>query len=118
MFCYPAFRYLICFHVTDNEKFFSNSVSWVLLFLPGSFLKDGYLHLLLIDLVMKEENLLVFVIGIHFRKTLQISFSGSPRESGGKDGCLDYKCDCGVNDFDIVCHGLCLELNRMLEIAN
>ncbi len=118
MLCCPTFRYLKSFHVTDNEKSFSNSVSWVLLFLPGSFLKDGYLHLLLIDLVVKKDDLLVFVVNIHGCKTFQASFAGSARESGSKDGCFDNQCNRRINDVGIICHDLCLELNRMMEVAN
>ena len=118
MLCYPTFRYLKSFHVTDNEKSFSNGVSRVLLSLPGSFLKDGYLHLLLIDLVAKEDNLFVFAVNIHSGKPFQASFASSSRESGSKNSCFDDECNSRVNDFDIICHNLSLELNRMMEIVN
>ena len=88
---------------------------------PGPVMQPGnihYLHLLLIDLITKKDDLLVFVVNIHFGKSLQASFAGSARESGRENSCLDDQCNCCVNDFDIICHDLCLELNRMMEVVS
>jgi len=59
--------------ITENEELFAERISLVYVLPLASFLKDGDLHLLLVDLVTKEDDLLVFVIGIHFRKSFQAS---------------------------------------------
>jgi hypothetical protein len=70
-----------------------------------------------IDLVAKEDDLFVFVIGIHFRKPFQATFAGSSGESGCQDGCLDNQRDCGVGNLDIVCHNRYLELKLNKEMV-
>jgi hypothetical protein len=107
MLSYPASGYLKGFHMTDNEQPFSKSVSWILLFFPGTFLKDGYLHLLLIDLIAKKDDLFVFVVNIHFGKSLQASFASSSRESGSQNRSLNNKFDSRINSIYIFDHGLC-----------
>ena len=82
MFGYSASRYLKSFHVAKDEQLFPKRISFVGVFLLKSFLKDGYLYLLLIDLIAKKDDLLVFVVNIHGCKTFQASFAGSAGESG------------------------------------
>ncbi len=72
--------------MTDNEQPFPKSISFVYSLLLKSFLKDDYLHLQLIDLVAKEDDLFVFGVGVHSIKPFQASFAGSSRESGRQDG--------------------------------
>ena len=67
----------------------------------------SYLHLLLIGLIAKKDDLFVFVVNIHFGKSLQDSFANSSRESGSKNSSLDNKCNSRVNDFDIICVMIC-----------
>lgn len=45
-------------------------------------------------------------------------FADSSGESSGENGRLDNKCNSCVNDFDVFCRDMCLELNRMMELAN
>jgi len=86
------------------------SVAVVCLFLLDPFLKNGNLHLLLIDLVAEEDDFLLFVVGVHFRQAFQASFAGSSGESGGKNRSFNDQCNRGVDNLDIVCHNLVLNL--------
>ena len=76
----------------------------------NGFISD--LHLLLVDLVTKKKNLLVFIICIHLLKPFQASFSGSGRESGRQKGGFNDECDCGIDNVEIVCHNQYLKLNK------
>jgi hypothetical protein len=74
----------------------------VRVFLLKSFLKDGDLHLLLINLVSKKDDLFVFVVNIHFRKTLQTSFADSPRKSCCKNSGLNNQFDSRIDNIYII----------------
>jgi len=54
-------------------------------------------------------------VGIHFRNLFQALFAGSSGESGGEKGGFNDQGNCGVDNLDICCHNLCLELNGMIE---
>lgn len=65
------------FHVRENEHLFPERISFVGVFLMKPFLKNGNLHLLLINSVAEEDDLLVFLVDLHFRQPFQASFAGS-----------------------------------------
>lgn len=56
-----SFTFLKDFHVREDEELFLECIPFVGVFLLQSFLKDGYLHLLLIDLIANKDDLFVFL---------------------------------------------------------
>ncbi len=92
------------FHVAKDEELFPECITFVGVFLLKSFLKNGYLHLLLIDLVTEKDDFLVFIIDLHLRKPFEASSSGSAGESGREDGSFNDQANRGVDNLDIVCH--------------
>ena len=79
-------------------------------------LKDSYLHLLLIEFVTKKDDLFVFGVSIHFRKSFQASFANSSRELGCEDGCFNNERSCCINNVGILGLNLCLEFNKTIKI--
>ena len=65
-------------------------------------------------LVMKKDDLFVFVVSIHFRKSFQASFADSSGESGCEKGGFNDQSNCGIDNIEIVSHNLCLKLNKMI----
>jgi hypothetical protein len=69
-----------------------------------SLLENGYLYLLLIDLVTKKDDFLIFVVGIHFRQPFQASFAGSSGESGSYNGRFNDQCNSMGDDVQVLAH--------------
>lgn len=50
------------------------------------------------------------------QELFQATFSSSSRELSCKDGGLNNQCNRGIDNLDICCHNLYLELNKRMKI--
>ena len=83
-----VFGHLESFHITENEKLFAKRISLVGVFLLESFLKNGDLHLLLIDLVAKKDNLFVFLIASILESRFRLRLRTLPENRAARRAAL------------------------------
>lgn len=104
MFGDPASGDLKDFHVTEDIELFADRISLMGIVLLKPFLKNDNLHLLLMDRIAQEDDLLVFFVDVHFRELFQVTMAGSSGESCSQEGGLDDESNRGVDNLDGVSH--------------
>ena len=77
MFIYLSSGYLESLHMPEYEKSFSYCVSGLGLVFLYAFLQDSDLGIELINLVLEEEDFLVFLINGHGSQAFEATFSNS-----------------------------------------
>jgi hypothetical protein len=89
----------------EDEKPFTDLISWLFAPIVELFLKDRELHFELIDPVFEKEDFLGFGIRVYGSQSFQASPTDPSRESGGQQGGSDEEREGGVENVEALCHG-------------
>ena len=104
MFSHLSPGYLESFHMPEYEQPFSNGVMGLFLVFINMFQENGILSLQLIELILEEDDFLVFLINVHGGQAFEASFTNSARVFGCDNGCLEDEGNSIGDGFDVVLH--------------